>query len=99
LPRLGQRVKIDLRRRCVDVFDHARTGDVQVLYLKSRILPADHPDRVRQLAFDRALMATQLFDFRRYGPSFATFAQTLQRHQRSIRGYRLVQHRQGQAPE
>lgn len=90
LPRLHQRVKIDLKRQRIDVFDYTRTKEAQVLYLKSRLLPKSHPDHERQTAFDADLLATSLFDFTGYGPPLVDFAQKLKRHNLTIDGHRLV---------
>jgi hypothetical protein len=59
LPELQQRIKVKLRTRWVQVFDHSTEG--QLLYFKERFMAADHPDRgdmekfsakVRKLGFD-----------------------------------------------
>ncbi|HRY51337.1 MAG TPA: DNA phosphorothioation-associated putative methyltransferase [Candidatus Paceibacterota bacterium] len=41
LPELRTRIKVNLRTRWVQVFDHSTEG--QLLYHKERLLPADHP--------------------------------------------------------
>ena len=89
LPRLRTRTKIDLRRQRVELFDYGREGTVQLLYLKSRLLPLDHPDLARQRQFDAALRATGLFDFTGHGPSFDDFARKLKRHGLRIDGHHL----------
>src|SRR5262249_32285940 len=43
LPELQQRIKVNLRTRFVEVFDHTLSG--QLLYFKERFLPSDHPER------------------------------------------------------
>ena len=43
LPELQQRIKVNLRTRFVEVFDHSSSG--QLLYFKERFLPSDHPER------------------------------------------------------
>ena len=59
LPELRQRIKVNLRTRWVQVFDHSADG--QLLYFKERYLAADHPawaemekfsGKVRKLIFD-----------------------------------------------
>jgi DNA phosphorothioation-associated putative methyltransferase len=94
LPRLRRRVKIDLRRQRVEAFDYAASGEIHLLYLKSRLLPADHADRERQAAFDHALLATGLFDFSGYGPSFEDFTRELKRHGIRIEGHRISRRRE-----
>lgn len=90
LPRLHQRVKIDLKRQHIDVFDYTRAKEAQVLYVKSRLLPKSHPDHERQTAFDADLLATGLFDFTNHGPSVTDFARQLKRHNLTIDGHRLI---------
>jgi DNA phosphorothioation-associated putative methyltransferase len=53
LPRLRTRVKIDLRRQRIDVFDHEEED--QRLVGKGRFLGRDHCTFANQLAFDAAL--------------------------------------------
>ena len=53
LPRLRTRVKIDLRRQRIDVFDHEEED--QRLVGKGRFLGRDHRTFANQLAFDAAL--------------------------------------------
>lgn len=43
LPQLQQRIKISLRTRLMEVFDHSPSG--QLLYFKERFLGVDHPAR------------------------------------------------------
>lgn len=58
LPRLKTRVKIDLRRQRIDVFDHE--GEDQRLVGKGRFLGRDHRTFANQLAFDAALASAGL---------------------------------------
>jgi DNA phosphorothioation-associated putative methyltransferase len=53
LPELQQRIKVNLRTRFVEVFDHSSSG--QLLYFKERLLPSDHPDRTRMINFSATL--------------------------------------------
>jgi DNA phosphorothioation-associated putative methyltransferase len=61
LPELRQRIKVNLRTRWVQVFDHR--ADRQLLYFKERFISANHPTRqlmevfsakLRKLGFDAA---------------------------------------------
>ena len=61
LPELRQRIKVNLRTRWVQVFDHS--AERQLLYFKERFVSANHPGRatmenfsakVRKLGFDEA---------------------------------------------
>lgn len=68
LPRLKTRVKIDLRRQRIDVFDH-RDED-QRLVGKGRLLPRDDATSANQRAFDAGLVhaGLDLIRFRAQGP-------------------------------
>jgi DNA phosphorothioation-associated putative methyltransferase len=63
MPILLTRIKVNLRNRFVQVFDHSRDHDEQHLAFKERFLPSDAPDRdrlelvtekLRQLGFSAA---------------------------------------------
>ena len=45
LPELQTRIKVDLRRLFVNVFDHSEGRTHQILFFKERFLPADYPGR------------------------------------------------------
>ncbi len=45
LPELQTRIKIDLRRLFVNVFDHSTGPKHQILFFKERYLPTDYPGR------------------------------------------------------
>jgi len=72
LPRLTTRVKIDLRRQRIDVFDHG--DEDQRLVGKGRLLPRGDPGLARQRAFDAALVEAGLDapEFRASGPEIQT---------------------------
>ena len=53
LPELRARIKVNLRTRWVQVFDHSAEG--QLLYFKERLLPPDHPDLPAMQAFSAKL--------------------------------------------
>lgn len=88
LPRLVERIKIDMRAQDIDFFDHRDRP--QLLYLKARHLAPDHHAYARQKAFDEALLALGLFDFSGFGPDPETFRVTLARAGLKIRGFELV---------
>jgi DNA phosphorothioation-associated putative methyltransferase len=63
LPQLKQRIKVNLRTRWVQVFDHSSEG--QLLYFKERFVGAEHPRRaemqvfsgkLRKLGFDESMI-------------------------------------------
>ncbi len=54
-PELQTRVKVNLRTREVDIFDHRSETRQQVLFFKERYVAPEHPDRERWAAVSRAL--------------------------------------------
>ena len=57
LPVLKTRVKIDLARLQVQVFEYAEAGQEQRLFFKERFVPANHPERGRMAAVSSAMRA------------------------------------------
>ncbi|MEI7937857.1 MAG: DNA phosphorothioation-associated putative methyltransferase [Verrucomicrobiota bacterium] len=53
LPELRQRIKVNLRTRWVQVFDHSAAG--QLLYFKERFVSASHPARASMERFSEKL--------------------------------------------
>lgn len=81
LPVLKQRIKIDLRRLFVTVFDHTSGPSHQVLYFKERFLPAAYPERKKMEQFSNRLRKLG-FEERTigYGPPLEEFQVLLDRH-------------------
>ncbi len=78
-PLLRLRIKIDLPRMFVTVFDHSTGPDRQLLFFKERFLPRDYPNharmaqisaRLRKLGFDERTIG--------YGPNRSEFEKFLQ---------------------
>jgi DNA phosphorothioation-associated putative methyltransferase len=67
LPELQQRIKVNLRTRFVEVFDHGSSG--QLLYFKERFLPPDYPGRARMIDFAAKLRRLDLGTTMNDGPS------------------------------
>ncbi len=67
LPELRNRIKVNLRTRWVQVFDHSADG--QLLYFKERFLAANHPQRVVMEAFSIKLRKLGLSDKNMMGPT------------------------------
>lgn len=59
LPRLRERLHVNLRRQRVSVTDYAGLEQPPVLFMKSRYLPPEHPSLDEQRAFDAALEAAR----------------------------------------
>lgn len=80
VPDLIERVKINLRRQQIDFFEYGTpTMPAQPLYLKSRYIGPTFPSYDDQLAFDRRLTATGLFDLSGFGPPRDVFVAGLAR--------------------
>ena len=77
LPELAQRIKIKLHQRDIDFFDYTEGFEPQLLYLKSRYLPENHPKYNLQTKFDRNLESLELFNFTGYGPDRDSFYRKL----------------------
>jgi len=69
LPELQERIKVNLRRQIVDVFDHRSVEKQELLYLKERYVAKDHPERPKWEEFSKWLMSQGLDLERGYGPS------------------------------
>ncbi|HYE36004.1 DNA phosphorothioation-associated putative methyltransferase [Methylocaldum sp.] len=93
LPRLLQRVKINLRTQELDIFDYGEQYEPPYLYRKSRFINEEFPNYAEQLAFDEALENLGLFDFSGYGPKPTEFHARLAAARWAIDGFRLVRSR------
>jgi DNA phosphorothioation-associated putative methyltransferase len=90
LPKLIERVKINLRRQEIDFFEYSTTPDnEQLLYLKSRFIRSGFPSYEEQVQFDRDLAALEQFSFEGFGPPCQEFEQGLARANVSIDGFTL----------
>jgi DNA phosphorothioation-associated putative methyltransferase len=67
LPELLQRIKVNLRMRSVQVFDHSPSG--QLLYFKERFLAADHPGRAKMEKFSARLRRLGIIEQEGFGPT------------------------------
>jgi hypothetical protein len=77
LPELHHRIKVNLRTRWVQVFDHSADG--QLLYFKERFVGANHPRRAEMEAFSAKLRKLRLSDAALMGPTKADFAEMLEK--------------------
>ena len=90
LPRLRERIKINLRNQVIDFFDYGDDVPWQLLFMKSRYMAPDQPGYVKQTKFDAQLEALRDLDFRKFGPSVAELAQYLQASKLTIEGFKIV---------
>lgn len=87
LPRLRERIKINMRAQRIDFFQHSNGRETELLYLKSRYMTGDQEEYTQQKAFDDALDRLGLFDFSAYGPTASEFEAGLDSAGYIIRGF------------
>lgn len=90
LPRMTQRIKINLRTQDLDVFDYSGTYAPPYLYRKSRFINEEFPSYAEQIAFEEALEDLNLFDFSGYGPAPEVFDELLERRRYQVEGFQLI---------
>lgn len=90
LPRMIQRIKINLRTQDLDVFDYSGPYSPPYLYRKSRFINEEFPSYAEQIAFEEALEDLSLFDFSGYGPPPETFDALLEQRRYQKDGFKLI---------
>jgi DNA phosphorothioation-associated putative methyltransferase len=90
LPRMVERIKLNLRARNIDLFHYDDEFEPPYLYLKSRYINEEFPHYAEQLAFDEKLAELVPFDSSDYGPSPKKFDEVLGRLRWAIEGFKLV---------
>ena len=90
LPRLIERVKINLREQLFDVYQYGDEYEPTYLYLKSHYINEDLPNYAEQLNFDEQLCALNLFDFKHHGPKPQQFRDILNTARWEIKGFELI---------
>ncbi len=91
LPRLIERVKINLRRQEIAFFEYGTgNNDEQLLYLKSRFIRPGFARYEEQLEFDRQLEGLGMFKFDGFGPAHADFVAGLTKANVKIEGFTLL---------
>ncbi len=93
LPRLQERVKINLREQTFDVYRYGEDYEPTYLYLKSRYINEDFPHYSEQLAFDEQLQALNLFDLSGHGPNPNLFRETMTATRWEISDLQLIRSR------
>lgn len=89
LPKLLERVKINLRAQDFQLFQYNEEFPANYLYLKSRYINEEFPNYAEQLAFDEQLEALNLFDLSGYGNKPAIFKTKLKSARWEINGFQL----------
>jgi len=90
LPRLLERVKINLRAQTFDLYQYGDNFEPTYLYLKSRYINEEFPNYAESANFDEQLQALNLFDFSGYGLKPDEFRQTLHNARWHINGFQLI---------
>ncbi|MFX1695905.1 DNA phosphorothioation-associated putative methyltransferase [Paraburkholderia sp. A1RO-1] len=90
LPRMTQRVKINLRKQELTIFDYGEAYPPPYLYRKSRFLNEESPSYSEQVLFEEALEELGVFEFDGYGPDVATFDAKLDEMRLAVNGYKLI---------
>ncbi|MDO9423623.1 MAG: DNA phosphorothioation-associated putative methyltransferase [Methylobacter sp.] len=93
LPRLLERIKINLREQTFDLYQYGEEYEPTYLYLKSHYINEEFPNYAEQLSFDEHLQALNLFDLSGYGPRPENLRQTLANARWEIDGFELVRSR------
>lgn len=89
LPRMIERVKINLRSQRLDFFDYGDLYTSPYLYLKSRFINEEFPFYAEQLTFDEKLEDLKIFDLSGFGPSPDEFNEKLEERRYCIEGFQL----------
>jgi DNA phosphorothioation-associated putative methyltransferase len=98
LPRLLERVKIDLRVQRVMFFDYGESEAIQLMYNKSRYVTSDFERYDEQVQFDRSLAALNI-NLSGFGPDAATLENELQTHNLRVRDFSLAPRPQSRRPK
>ena len=78
LPELRNRIKVNLRTRWVQVFDHSADG--QLLYFKERFVGASHPRRPEMEAYSVKLRKLGIAEQVGFGLTLKGFRELIERH-------------------
>lgn len=93
LPKMIQRVKLNLRKQGMDVFDYSGLYEPPYLYRKSRFINEELSHYAEQVAFEEALDAAGLMNFSGYGPAAKEFDQLLELRRYACDGFSLIRSR------
>jgi DNA phosphorothioation-associated putative methyltransferase len=90
LPRLLDRVKINLREQTFDLYQYVEEYEPTYLYLKSHYINEEFPNYAEQQSFDEQLQALHLFDLSGYGPRPDDFREMLANARWAVKGFTLI---------
>jgi DNA phosphorothioation-associated putative methyltransferase len=89
LPRMIERIKLNLRSQDIDIFEYGDQFEQPYLYFKSRYINEEFSRYPEQLAFDEKLANLKFFDFSDYGPTPRRFQELLEQNRWTIEGFDL----------
>lgn len=89
LPRMVERVKINLMNQRLDFFDYVEPYTPPYLYLKSRYMNESCEGFSEQQAFDETLNSLGILGLEGYGPSPKEFDDALEKTRHRIQGWEL----------
>jgi len=90
LPRLLERVKVNLRHQSFDLYEYGEDYEPTYLYLKSRYINEEFYNYAEQLSFDEHLQALDLCHLYGYGPKPEKFREILLKARWDIKGFDLI---------
>ena len=90
LPRLRERIKINLRNQVIDFFEYGEDVPWQLLFMKSRYMAPDQSGYAKQRRFDTQLQGLKGLDFTKFGPPMGELVQHLQASRLTIEGFKIV---------
>lgn len=90
LPKMLQRVKMNLRTQGITLFDYSDEHPPPYLYYKSRFMNEEFSNYAEQLRFEEALDRANIIRIAGYGPSANVFDKALADARYCIEGYTLV---------
>ena len=89
LPRMIQRVKLNLRELDLDIFDYGDEYKPPYLFHKSRFINEEFPWYSEQIALEEQLNSLNISDLSGYGPSPDEFDEALNLHRYTVDGFKL----------
>jgi len=90
LPKMIQRVKLNLRKQDLSIFDYSGIYEPPYLYRKSRFINEELAHFAEQVAFEEALDDAGLMQFTGYGPSASEFDGLLEARRYAIDEFQLI---------
>lgn len=90
LPKMIQRVKLNLRKQGLEIFDYSGVYEPPYLFRKSRFINEEFPNYAEQAAIEEALEYEGFMQFEGYGPSVSEFDRLLEQQRYAIDDFQLI---------